>query len=99
MNKDNLIEQVNEALAVFKIKRPTEVFTIQDIASAIETKTCEKLHDDALREIQKILQGRRDIREPMRLKSGPGVKSDAVGSQLWEFGDSNPSVRRPIGCR
>jgi len=89
MNKDNLTTQVDETLAVFKIKRLSEVFTIKDIASAIETETGEKLRDGALRDIQKIMQARR----------GDGIEPAAIGNQLWKFGNSKPPVRRPIGRR
>jgi hypothetical protein len=83
-----LSKLVGEALDAFR-KAERNLFTISEIASAIEDSLGQKLPNDGARGIRKI----------MLCRWGSGVEPAAIGGELWKFGYSKPPVSREIGRR
>jgi hypothetical protein len=90
MEKYRLPKYVEAALAdLQKTKGDGDVFTIHEIASAIEAKVGDKLYDGAHDDIRKIMLGR----------WGTGVEPITIGGELWRFGFGKPPVSQEIGHR
>jgi hypothetical protein len=80
---------VGEALDGFGKTKRYHVFSLDEIAAAIENSIGQKLDDGA----------RGEIREIMLRRWGSGVEPAAIGAELWRFGYSKPPVSQEIGRR
>lgn len=83
IEKGELRKLVKSILTNLRKTKPNTLFTLEEIATIIESKGGQKPAAD-------------EVKEVLREQRGSGIEPATIGGQVWQFGPGKPPISRQI---